>query len=191
MDALLPDDESCRKAFALLPDWRRRKCEALRFAADRRRSVAAWMLLVELLAVRGVDASGLAVEIGATGRPEFVPSVGWRFSLSHAEGRVMAAVSDRPVGCDVERVRPLEPGLPEACLDEVELARFAALAEASERERLFCRLWTRKESLGKALGRGLGDDPRLLAVSGGCPVSGAAFTDLDFGDGHLGCVCTI
>ena len=67
-DVLLPDAASLAAALASLPDWRRRKAEVFRFEADRRLSVAVWLLLRQMLAERGLDADSASIcRMGASG----------------------------------------------------------------------------------------------------------------------------
>ena len=106
--SLIPDDAAFSRIYGTLPDWRRRKCDAFRFAADKFRSAAVWVLLREMLAARGVDADALPVTENEFGKPAFDPSLGIHFNLSHAGERVMAVVDDGPVGCDVERIAPFD-----------------------------------------------------------------------------------
>ena len=186
---LLPDDAAYESAYSRLPTWRRRKCDAFRFPADRRRSVAAWLLLRQMLAERGLDADSIAVSENAFGKPAFDPSVGLHFSISHAGDRVMAAVSDAEVGCDVERIAPVDGGMLRAVLCEVERAWLAELPGAA-RDRAFIWLWVRKESYVKAVGRGLDVAPATFSALAVPPTSGWTWRDFDSGDGHLGCVCT-
>lgn len=185
---LVPDEAAYAKAYAALPLWRRRKCDAQRFAAGRIRSAAAGVLLGRLCAARGLDFARLEVLEDNFGKPRFetVPDI--HFSLSHARDRVMAAVSDRPVGCDVESVRKLTPGLAELCLTAEELARLATLPEGAERQREFCRLWVRKESVVKATGTGFSVDPSSFSVLGPRFPQGLRIRDFDFRDGSFGAV---
>lgn len=185
VEELLPDDAAYATAYASLPEFRRRKADAFRFAGDRRRSVAVWLLLRRLLAGKGIDVDVLQVTENGFGKPAFDPSVGIQFSLSHAGERVMAAVSSRPVGCDVEQVAPLREGVAEACLTDAELEFVHAVPSGPDRDRAFCRLWVRKESYVKARGAGFSFDPRSFSVlSDAVP---CAFRDFDFADGYLGC----
>ena len=158
------DAAAFRGICAALPEWRRRKCEAFRFDADRRRSAAAWLLARRMFARLGVDADRLTIVESATGKPELAPPARYHFSLSHAGELVMAAIAERPIGCDVERVRPLTPGMIELAMTAGEARVLAAAAEGEAREREFCRLWTRKESVLKALGCGFERDPRTVEV---------------------------
>lgn len=68
---------------------------------------------------------------------------------------VVAARAAGPVGVDVERVRPLPAlALARRWFSPAELAWLAGRPEAA-RAADFLRLWTAKEAVGKALGRGL------------------------------------
>lgn len=186
---LLPDDAAYESAYSRLPTWRRRKCDAFRFMADRRRSVAAWLLLRQMLAERGFDADSLSVTENAFGKPAFEPSVGLHFSISHAGDRVMSAVSDAEVGCDVERIVSVDGGMLRAVLCDAERERIAELFGAA-RDRMFTRLWVRKESYVKAVGRGIDLDFATFSALESPPASGWTWRNFDYGDGHLGCICT-
>ena len=189
VDVLLPDDASLAAAFASLPDWRRRKAEAFRFEADRRLSAAVWLLLRQALAERGLDADLLSVTENEFGKPAFDPALGVHFNLSHAGERVMVAVDDRPVGCDVERIVPFDEVTARGCLTDKELTWVKMTSPGSDRDRAFIRLWVRKESYVKAVGRGMDLDPSMVSALGQPPTSGWTWQDFDFGDGHLGCLC--
>lgn len=74
------------------------------------------------------------------GKPFFPGMPDRCFSLSHSGGIALCALSEGPVGVDVELVRPRRPGLIARCLSPEELARFDGSWED------FYRLWTLKES---------------------------------------------
>lgn len=191
VDALLPDDAAFAAEYARLPAWRRGRSGAFRFPADKRRSVAAWVLLRNIMAERGEDADGLEVVENEAGKPAFASRPDVQFNLSHAGERVMVAVASVPVGCDVEQVSPLREGVAEACLTPGELVRLAAEPEGPSRDRAFCAMWVRKESYVKARGSGLSTNLKSFSVLQGEEPLGAEFEDFDFGDGHLGCVCRL
>ena len=190
VDVLLPDGASLAAALASLPDWRRRKAEAFRFEADRRRSVAAWLLLQQMLAERGLDADSLPVSEDEFGKPAFEASLGIHFNLSHGGERVMAAVSDRPVGCDVERIMPFDEGVARECLTDRELTWVKRAQPGLDRDRAFIRMWVRKEAYVKAVGKGLGIDLKSVSLLPEESPQDWSFRDFDFADGHLGCVAS-
>ena len=187
VDGFLPDAASFAAALAALPAWRRRKAEAFRFEADRRRSVAVWMLLRQMLAERGLNADSLPVTENEFGKSAFDPELGVHFSFSHAGERVMVAVSDRPVGCDVERIVPFDEAVARECLTDEELATVKRASPGLDRDKAFIRLWVRKEAYVKAVGRGLGIELKSFSVLSGKFPSGWCFRDLDFPGGYLGC----
>ncbi|MBD5133752.1 MAG: 4'-phosphopantetheinyl transferase superfamily protein [Clostridiales bacterium] len=80
------------------------------------------------------------VEHSSRGKPLFAGMEDRWFSLSHSGGLALCALSDGPVGVDVELVRPRRSGLPAYVLSGEELARF----DGSWGD--FYRLWTLKES---------------------------------------------
>lgn len=71
------------------------------------------------------------------------------FSLSHTDGVVAVAISHRPVGVDVEKIRPHREGLERSILTKKELAQLSATAPEDLWEQII-RLWTQKESIFKA-----------------------------------------
>ena len=82
------------------------------------------------------------------GKPFFPGRPGRQFSLSHAGGLAVCALSDGgPVGVDVEPVRPHAAGLPAYVMTPEELAAFDGRWED------FARVWTLKEAWVKYLGR--------------------------------------
>ena len=81
-----------------------------------------------------------AVERSPRGKPLFTGLTNRWFSLSHSGGLALCALSEAPVGVDVELVRPRGAETPRRLLSEAELARFDGSWED------FYRLWTLKES---------------------------------------------
>ena len=95
---------------------------------------------------------------GAWGKPE-APSCAQRFNLSHSGAYIVLAVSDAEVGVDVERVQ--ERRLRVA--GRVLLPEEREWMEHNPIERFF-RLWTLKESVMKAVGKGLALPPSGFSV---------------------------
>ena len=116
------------------------------------------------------------VERSPRGKPLFAGDAGRWFSLSHSEGLALCALSDAPVGVDVEVVRPRRPGLPAYVLSEVEREEFDGSWED------FYRLWTRKESWCKREDAPL-FPPREVPVPPPCPHRSYA------GEGWRAAVC--
>ncbi|HTV85481.1 MAG TPA: 4'-phosphopantetheinyl transferase superfamily protein [Dyella sp.] len=113
-----------------------------------------------LLAVYlGVPADAVTFVQDVHGRPELAPP--WhgllQFNWSHSVDRALIAVTrDVAPGIDVERIRPRPRAmaLAERFFHSEETAALAAL-DPARREHAFLELWTGKEAVLKALGRGL------------------------------------
>ena len=101
------------------------------------------------------------LEYSDRGKP-LIPGEGRWLSLSHSGGYALCALSECPVGVDIELVKSHRPGLPAFCFAEEELPLFDGTDGS------FTRLWTLKESFCK-----LGDTPlyppRKVPVPPPCP----------------------
>mgnify|MGYP000158099593 CR=1 FL=1 len=119
----------------LLPPERR---ERLLRQAEQREPLCAYGLLLLALRRRLGCRSLPPVARGPAGKPFFpdFPEVHW--NLSHTAGAVLAGVSDRPLGVDIERFRPVTPRL---------LRRLGADSAAEALGR-----WVRLEALAKQSG---------------------------------------
>lgn len=108
-----------------------------------------------------VSPGGLAFARGQHGKPRLAgsePDRGLVFNVSHTHHRMVVALAfDLRLGIDIERWRPLgdAAGLAARCFAPDELSYWNQLPEAQRLPELF-RLWTLKEALCKAVGRGLG-----------------------------------
>ena len=88
----------------------------------------------------------------AQGKPVFrdVPSL--HFNLSHSGSFALCALSDAPVGVDIEALRPRKPGLAEHIFSPAEQQWYHCHGAGSD---ALLTLWTRKEAWGKQRGTGL------------------------------------
>ena len=75
----------------------------------------------------------------------------FHFSLSHTDGLVCVAVSDREVGVDIETVHNINEGLKGRILTEKEILYFNGL-DTSDRQRFLLESWVKKESIFKRSG---------------------------------------
>lgn len=115
-------------------------------------------LRVLLAAYLHEDAAALAFALGAHGRPQLAKPHDLDFNWSHSGARALVAVARElpQLGVDIERVRPRPNAL---ALAQRFFARseadWLASRSATTRTQDFLRLWTAKEAVVKAVGRGL------------------------------------
>lgn len=77
------------------------------------------------------------------------------FSLSHSGKYAVLAVSNKPVGIDVERQKKNRLLVAKRCFHENEYADIMALPDEGSRNRRFLEYWTMKEAYVKRMGEGL------------------------------------
>lgn len=113
------------------------------------------------------------------GKPYFGEHPERHFSLSHSGGLALCALSDAPVGVDLELVRPRREGLPAYAFRGKDYERYRALGGGWD---AFYTLWTEMESIVKYTGEGL-RAYRRAQLPEGCVLTGLS------GDGWKGAVC--
>jgi 4'-phosphopantetheinyl transferase len=153
---------------ALLSTRERARAGRLKRPDERRRSLQAHCAVRRVLALQlGVDPGYLEFDTTDTGKPFLAkPAQALQFNLSHSDRHGLIAVAeDRSVGVDIEMTRPmsdlLEVAVGVATAREIDLLR---QLPAGEMHSSFFDLWTRKEALLKAIGRGFLLDPRQVEV---------------------------
>ena len=140
---------------------RRQKVDSLRYQKDQRLSLAAGYLLEQGLKDLGVGA--YEIEYGQFGKPYLQNIPDLHFSLSHSGHYAVCVFDHRPVGVDIEQLRPVSGALLQKVCTERE-RRFLDAQSPEKVPEIFCRLWTAKESFMKLAGRGLQIIPKTIEV---------------------------
>lgn len=145
----LPDPKEAPEIMKGLPEERKQKILRYRQVADRKRSLGAGLLLKKVLARHNhrID----SVTYGVNGKPEIS---GIHFNLSHSHNKVVCAVSDKLVGCDIEKIEEVTEKIAERFFAKSEIAYLNSF-KYQEKMREFFRIWTMKESYMKMTGEGM------------------------------------
>ena len=130
---------------ARLSHQRLEKLARLTNADDKRRCAGAELLLTHALGLSEPP----KYSFGEHGKP-YLAGGSIYFSLSHSGKYALCAISDVPVGADIERPRAGSARLARRFFTPREAALINSDAD-------FCRLWVQKESYVKALGTGLAE----------------------------------
>jgi 4'-phosphopantetheinyl transferase len=162
-----------RALTALLDASERGRRERLRDEDARDRYAVAHGAVRVILAERlNVRADALRWRTGRWGKPELdTPTGAPHTSLSHSGGLAVLALAWRPVGVDIERIRPQWRLKPPATLFPAGERSALAAAEPADRARLFVTLLTRKEACVKASGGRMLPDGVRLPTAGDSPLS--------------------
>ena len=149
------------KISAAYPE-RMQKISRLTREEDRLRSLAAGLLLCEVLGTHTLGAPQILY--GEGGKPHLAD--GPYFNLSHSGDYALLAVDDGPVGVDIEKwetwFEDEWPAISRASFHENERVTLAKNETPSAGS--FFDIWTLKESYVKMLGTGLSIEPASFAV---------------------------
>ena len=137
--------------YAMADEARRKKADACRMEEDRLCSIAADHLARLAISEHcGVPMESIRFARTEDGKP-YAVGLDVHFNISHSGSLAACAVSDKPVGIDVQIMRPLKTNLtrkvctPEEC---------AYVGDNLER---FYQVWCTKEAYFKWLGTGITD----------------------------------
>lgn len=141
---------------SVLPEERREKIRKYRAAEDRKRGYCAGLMIEEHLRAHGKSAG--EIRYSENGRPCID---GLDFNVSHSGEYVIMALSDSPVGCDIERIRQGRDSVAKRFFSPSELEWMQA---SEDPVLLFFRIWTARESYAKFTGEGICLDFRQYEV---------------------------
>lgn len=145
------DDTLLEQAMRLSLPERRQRAQAIRNGQVRAASLTAGLLLRYGLGRYGVFDADIAYT--KAGKPHLLNSP-LHFSLSHSGDYAACAISERPVGVDIQKIVPVSQRV---------VSRFCTAEErrylsgSADSERDVIRLWALKESWLKAAGKSAAD----------------------------------
>ena len=158
ISTLLEDFSSGRAMFDSLysrvSSERKAKTDRLRFAKDKCLSVAAENLLIKACRDCNLDYSRMRFIYNAYGKPFFADCPLY-FNLSHSNHMAMCVIADCPVGCDIEAISCADMDIAKRFFSKAEFQSLCLCPPGKQRDNLFYRLWTLKESFIKCKGDGL------------------------------------
>lgn len=167
--------QSCKRLIPLLTEYEQKRAAAILNLANQRAYIAAHLLLQWVLTQHyGICHRDLVLICNAHGKPCLEQYCHIHFNISHTDGMVAVAVSNFPVGVDVEHTLVKNPiALAQAFFAPLEIED---LVTNHSPARLFRRYWVAKEACVKAIGVGIGAllnkcvlSPKPLAGNAWCP----------------------
>ena len=149
-------------ALPLMTEQRREQCLKFKFELGRKTCAAAYLLLCEGLRQEYGIMEPPVFEYGEHGKPFIVGHPEICFNMSHCREAAICVLSDKPVGVDVESIRPYNESLARYTMSDAEMA----LIESAKRPEVeFIRLWTLKEAFLKCSGEGIRDNMKHVLDS--------------------------
>ena len=153
-DMSLCTDAEVERMIPLVPEPRRSQALAFKHTFGRFACLKSYLMLAELLQ-KEFGLETFRIETGEHGKPYLADYPHVHFSISHCQKAITVAVSDRPVGIDVESFRRFGDGLLDKTMNGSEKAEILASANPEE---TFAAYWTRKEAVFKLMGTGITDN---------------------------------
>lgn len=159
--SFMEDENVFYKELEEMDPGRREKIAEMVQKTDKCRMLAAGHLLRDALFARGYRLKELTVQKNEHGKPYMKELPDFYYNLSHSGEYAVCAVSDQPVGIDIEGIRFAEEKDWER-MDHLAARIMTADEQAAywkirpeERPVEFTKLWTKKESVAKLLGCGM------------------------------------
>lgn len=132
---------------------RRERALKYRFLSDQYACLKSYELLLKLLRECGVYLNGKPnFMYNEHNKPMLTDFPEIHFSISHCKKAILVAVSDHPVGVDVEAIRPVSEALIRRTMNECEAKEILSAAHPEIR---FAEYWTKKEAVVKLRGTGI------------------------------------
>lgn len=101
----LENKKAFKDFYEKVPDYRKRKIDSCSSEKEKRLSLAAGILLSKAILYAGFDESCLDYDYKESGMPYFKNEPNLHFSISKSEERAICAISENPIGVDVEFIK--------------------------------------------------------------------------------------
>ena len=148
----LKEEQVFQKKLQMVSEKRRKRVLSYKVREDQKRSLAAGLLLEQILGERGL--TGDLVAADENGKL-YLPGVDdFFFSLSHSGEYAACVVSDVPVGVDIQQKRETKANIARRFFQCQEAKRIESEPKEKQAE-MFFRYWTGKESYLKLKGQGI------------------------------------
>ncbi len=142
-------------ALAQVSEQRREQALRFRFESGRRLCLAAYLLLMEGLQKEYGITEKPVFDYSEKGKPSIIGHPDIYFNFSHSGNIALCALSNQPVGADVETLRKITPSLIRFTMNDIEQT---LINTSSNPTMQFLFYWTRKEALLKLTGDGIRND---------------------------------
>ena len=188
------------KVYPFLNTQRRNRIDSFLHVEDALRSLAGeWLTRLVLSEKLHVNFSEIQIEHDKNRKPFYYPPSGIHFNISHSGDWSVCAVSELPVGIDIEMVQPIDLSIAKDCFTENEFDRMTGFADKTKQLDYFYTIWTIKESYLKATGSGFFKSPDSFGVEiktnqihlTGNVERGYCFRPYNFEFGYKLCTCSL
>ncbi len=119
------------------------------------------ILKLVLAAYTSLDVKNISFNYHLNKKPYLASHPFLHFNISHSEDFAVIAVSSKKIGIDIEYLAD-DFKVDEVLLDIFNESEIAIIQNSIHKKHAFYTLWTRKEALVKAVGKGIDDDFKYI-----------------------------
>ena len=152
-------DFDLEAAMKEISEQRREQALSFKHEQGQRLCVLAYLLLKRGLHEEYGIMENPIFEYNEHGKPSIVGHPEIFFNISHCKEAVACAISDQPVGIDVESFRDYKESLVRYTMNEEEIRE---IESSDDPATTFIRLWTMKEATIKLRGTGISDGMKMV-----------------------------
>ena len=152
-------DFDFKSALAEITDQRREQALKFKHEQGQRLCVLAYQLLKQGLRDEYGITDNPIFEYNEHGKPSIVGHPEIYFNFSHCKEAVACAISNNPIGIDVESIRELKDSLVNYTMNSDEISEINSSDDPAS---AFIRLWTMKEATMKLTGTGISNDMKAV-----------------------------
>ena len=145
------NEETFIKLLPLVKPYRKEKIDKLSAKNAKYLSLAVELLIKKACEDFGIDYLSEDIVFNENGKPSFKNSK-YFFNTSHSGRYALCVISDKVVGCDIEEIKEYKEKVAKRFFTNKENEY---LELTNDKNELFYRLWTLKESYSKCIGKGL------------------------------------
>ncbi|OPA80596.1 peptide transporter [Paenibacillus selenitireducens] len=138
----------------LVSNEKQEKIKRFRFDIDKKLSLYS-ELLIRIIVCRNTDIKNQDIVFEKTyyGKPMLRNLSEFHFNISHTRNAIAVAISDYPIGVDIESIKNAEMDIVERFFN---IDEFSYITEnTSDQDKRFYEIWTKKEAYIKYIGKGL------------------------------------
>lgn len=156
------NNETLKRCMQYLPEDRKAKALRYRREIDRKLSVASYLLLIYALH-KEFKLSSPTIAYTDKGKPYLPDYPDIHFNISHCPQGCVCAVSDKPIGVDIQDIRPFSQNIANRCCSTEELL---LLKQSADPAACFTQMWAMKESYLKMTGEGIAQSLPAIDTTG-------------------------
>lgn len=149
LDTNIREGFDFQKLYDILPDYRKKKIDKMKFENDKILSLGAGLLTKHVLNINNLNDKD--IKFINNGKPVIDNLF---FNISHSEKYVICAVADKAIGADIEEISEYNENIPKRFFSKNECEYLSKQPEANKSKEFF-RIWTIKESYIKMTGEGI------------------------------------